>query len=386
VSVTSPDVVVIGAGIVGTSAATFLAAAGLSVVIVEQEAIAAAASGRNSGVIQHPFDPVLAALHRESLDLYRELAASSAGEAEPFLISERPAGLLLVSTDADGTERMTREVATSNPQLEPSFLGTAELHRLEPAIGDGVVACRLDIGYPVEPGAATRAYAALAGRHGASIVTGAAAALLIEDDRAVGVRVGDDVIRAGSVVVAAGAWTPEVFDATRRWQPIVRSWGVVAEVDLDRPPGHVLEEAEIDAAIEPRDDPEYGDLPGVAFSLATARGSRGAMSGLGSTFLAERPDPADYVPALVARGSRFVPAIASARLRGVRICPRPVSLDGRPLVGPVPWLPGATVAAGHGPWGISTGPATGRMVADLVLGRDAAIPAGLDPARFGSPG
>jgi glycine/D-amino acid oxidase-like deaminating enzyme len=55
------------------------------------------------------------------------------------------------------------------------------------------------------------------------------------------------------------------------------------------------------------------------------------------------------------------------------------------MVGEVPWLPGLFVAAGHGPWGISTGPATARIVADAVLGKHPAIPAALHPARFGAP-
>jgi glycine/D-amino acid oxidase-like deaminating enzyme len=40
------------------------------------------------------------------------------------------------------------------------------------------------------------------------------------------------------------------------------------------------------------------------------------------------------------------------------------------------------VAAGHGPWGISLGPASARLVADLVLGRAPAPPPAFDPARF----
>ena len=43
------------------------------------------------------------------------------------------------------------------------------------------------------------------------------------------------------------------------------------------------------------------------------------------------------------------------------------------------------VCAGHGPWGISTGPASARLIADLALGRSVTIPAALDAARFGSP-
>jgi glycine/D-amino acid oxidase-like deaminating enzyme len=60
-------------------------------------------------------------------------------------------------------------------------------------------------------------------------------------------------------------------------------------------------------------------------------------------------------------------------------------LDGRPLIGAVPGFDGLWIAAGHGPWGISTGPASGRLLADLVLGRMMAPPAALDPARFEAP-
>ena len=53
------DVAVIGGGIVGCALAAFLAEAGAAVTLYEREAIAAGASGRNSGVVQHPIDPAL---------------------------------------------------------------------------------------------------------------------------------------------------------------------------------------------------------------------------------------------------------------------------------------------------------------------------------------
>jgi glycine/D-amino acid oxidase-like deaminating enzyme len=67
------------------------------------------------------------------------------------------------------------------------------------------------------------------------------------------------------------------------------------------------------------------------------------------------------------------------------VCARPQSVDGRPLVGRVPELDGLWVAAGHGPWGISTGPASGRLVADLLDGRVSGPPPALDPDRFAPP-
>src|SRR5688572_23885687 len=73
-SETAPDVIVIGGGIVGVSSAAHLAAVGRSVMLLERSEIAAGASGRNSGVVQHPLDPVLIGLHLETLALYRALA------------------------------------------------------------------------------------------------------------------------------------------------------------------------------------------------------------------------------------------------------------------------------------------------------------------------
>ncbi|HEX3429232.1 MAG TPA: FAD-dependent oxidoreductase, partial [Candidatus Limnocylindrales bacterium] len=69
----APDVAVIGGGIIGTAAASFLAAAGARVRLYERTAIAAGASGRNSGILQHPFDAVLARLYLASLVEYRAL-------------------------------------------------------------------------------------------------------------------------------------------------------------------------------------------------------------------------------------------------------------------------------------------------------------------------
>jgi D-amino-acid dehydrogenase len=376
----SADVVVVGGGIVGTSAAAFLAEADARVVLVERERIGAAASGRNSGFIQDPFDPTLASLHAESVDHYRRLTDDSRGSAHAFALPDEPAGLLVVSTDPTAIEQIVRDLAATVPHMSPAFVSGPELRRLEPALAPEVVACRLGIGYPVRPASAVEAYAAVAQRHGAEFVLGSSARLSIADDRVVGVEVAGQTIAADCVIVAAGPWTPAILDPRGGWRPIVPIWGMIVEIELEDPPAHVLEESENTMSIEP---PESGEveLGEVVFSLITA----GGRSSLGSTFLAEQPDVATYLPVLVERGTRFVPAVASAPILGTRLCPRPVSRDGRPLVGIVPWLPGAIVAAGHGPWGISTGPATGRMAAELALGRASAIPAALSPARFGDP-
>ncbi len=368
---TAPDVVVIGGGIVGVAAAAHAAALGASVVLFEREAIAAAASGRNSGVVQHPADPVLAALYAESVELYRALPGDDRGA---FALPPVPSGLLMVSHDADGVAAIAARLRSTHPALDPTFLAPGIAAREEPALDPSVAACRLSIGYPVAPAAATRAYAAWARRCGARLEIGRAARPSVVAGAVEGVVLEDgERLPARAVVVAAGPWSPALVDPTGSWQPIVRVWGAVVDVELAAPPRHVLEEAEI--GIEPGDDAAAD----VSFSLVTA----GGTSALGSTFLADEPDHAALVPSLLAHGRRFVPALASGRIGRSRACARPQSRDGRPLVGRVPGADGLWIAAGNGPWGISTGPATGRLAAALVLGREPAPPAALDPARFG---
>ncbi len=374
----APDVAIVGGGIIGAASAAFLAAAGVRVTLYERSEIAAAASGRNSGVVQHPFDPVLVPLYRESLALYRELAAASAGE---FRLGDEPAGLLMIgpAEAATATGEIASAWADTYPDAGPELVAGQGLRDLEPALAPDLVACRLAIGYPVAPASATRAFATLAAAHGAKIRLGADVTLALEGDTAIGVNVDGRLEPAGAVLVAAGPWTPALVDPTGGWRPIRSIWGVVGQLDLPEPPRHVLEEIEIEIepTSEPRESAEVED--GLGFSLVTADGA----SALGSTFLDEEPYPDAFAAALRERGSRYVPAVATAPLVSLRTCARPVALDGRPLVGAVQGIERAYVAAGNGPWGISTGPATARLIADVLVGRDVRIPPALHPARFG---
>ena len=362
------DVAVIGGGIVGTAIAAFLAEAGARVVLWERDSIGAGASGRNSGVVQHPSDPVLADLYRESVAIYREL--------EGFVLPAAPSGLLYVGLEPAPVEALARELAVAQPELRPEFLGPGDAARLEPALAGDVAACRLDIGYPVPPAAATRGFAARAERAGAEIRIGAGARLWRASGRAAGVEVDGRRFATDAVVVAAGPWSPTIVDPTGAWRPIRPLWGVVATIDLPGPPRYVLEEVAIEEAIAPGGEPS-----GVEFSLVTADGA----SSLGSTFLFEAPDAPAIVPRLVEHGARFVPAIAGAPLVSVRSCARPLSFDGRPLVGAVPGIAGLWIAAGHGPWGISTGPASARRLASAILGGPEELAGATDPARLESP-
>jgi glycine/D-amino acid oxidase-like deaminating enzyme len=393
---TSPDVAIVGGGIVGTALAADLAARGARVTLVERAEIAAGASGRNSGVVWYPADAVLGALYRESVARYRRLADEVRAELpggapeRAFRLDEEPAGILLLGTDEAWLRARTEATRIANPEFRAAFVDPAALRALEPSLAAGLAAVRLDIGFPAAPAAAARAFAALARVRGARVMENAPAEVAVHGGRAVGVRTAAGTLAAGAVVVTAGPWTPALVDPSGAWRPIVPSFGVIVELELPDPPRHVLEEADVDAVIDPAAPGPSGDAEpapaGVGFSLTT----HAHRSSLGSTFLPGEPDPGTYEPILRARGARYVPAIAGAPTAGLRACARPLALDGRPLVGRVPALDGLFVAAGHGPWGISTGPASAAHVAALALGEpDPRVPEVLvatDAGRFGGPG
>jgi glycine/D-amino acid oxidase-like deaminating enzyme len=358
------DVAIIGGGIIGCAAAAFLTEAGVKVEVYERDEVGSAASGRNSGSVQHPFDPVMAELHAETLAHYREL--------QELDFPAEPAGVLMLAPDAAPLEAAVKEIERDCPELDPALLDPDAVGQLEPSVAHDLWACRLETGYPVRPMAATRAFARRAFAAGARFHEGETAWPWVTSGRARGVLSAGVRRPAGAVLVTAGPWTPELIDTTRAWQPIVPVWGVVADVQMDDPPTHVLEEVGVEAVTAGAE----GAGDGAIFSLVRA----GREISLGSTFLSEPPpDPSAWIPRLQVAGQRFVPGLRRALVVGARACARPQSLDGRPLLGE--GQKGLWVAAGHGPWGISTGPASARLVADAILGR-AELAGALSVSRF----
>ena len=375
------DVAILGGGIIGCSAAALLAERGATVILVEATAIGAGASGRNMGAIQHPFDPVMAPLHRDSLDLYHALTAEQVG----FSLPPNPAGVLMIDTDADAARAQANRLATLVPEVGATYLDADEVASAEPSLIPGLAGCLLaGTGYPIPPASATTGWARLAQRRGADLRIGKAGEPWIVEGRAQGIRLADGTtISADTVLVASGPWAPPHVDPTDAWRPITRTWGVTVQLDLGAAaPRHVVEQDEVDAvnrpvnaAAEAGAAPRDADPPSL-FTVASA----GGVSTLGSTFLLDEPDPERVARLLIERGTRYLPAIATARVTEIRRCARPQSVDGRPFIGPVKGVEGLFVCAGHGPWGISTGPGSAALAVSAILD-GGALPAALDPSR-----
>ena len=246
-------------------------------------------------------------------------------------LPDEPAGILLLDAPPEAMQALPTE-------LHPEWLDDAR--EAEPQLAPGLTAIRIATGWPVGPRTATEAWAHRAQRAGA---------------------VFGEAHEADVTLIATGAWTTAV--------PVRPLWGATAVVDLPDPPRHVLEEA----SVQEISHGPSGDL----FSLVTA----GGASVVGSTMDAAEPDLAPTIERVRERARRFLPRVAEARVVATRKCPRPQTVDGRPIVGRLDHR--TYVCVGHGPWGISTGPATARHVARQILDGTPPPPE-LHPARFAS--
>ena len=311
------DVAVVGGGIIGCALAAFLAEDGARVRLYERDEIAAGASGRNSAcsstrwtrcspTSSPPPSSTTASSATASRCRRRPSACSSSARTPPR--SSRPAPTWPRASPSCGPRRSTRP------------------HEAEPALAKDLAGFLIHTGRPVPPAAATQAFAARARAAGAEIIEGTAVTPVAANGRVSGVRTPTgETEPAGAVVVAAGPWSSALVDPTGAWRPVAPLWGVNVELRLCVPPRHSLEEGGIK-------DLMTGDALGPLFSLVT----RGGVSALGSTFLPEQPEPAEVAPALMERGSRFVPQLAGTQAVSLRACARPISADGRPLLGPLP--------------------------------------------------
>jgi D-amino-acid dehydrogenase len=179
-----------------------------------------------------------------------------------------------------------------------------------------------------------------------------------------GVETTHGPLRAGAVVVAAGAWSGRLAASAGVRLPLQGGKGYAAEWDPAEAPLRM---------------PLYlHDQRVVANPMADRTRMTGGLllDGLDESFDARR------VRAIASAAEDVLGVRARPRLvwRGLRPC----TPDGLPVIGAHPRVPSVVFATGHGMLGVTLGPLTGRLVASVLRGQ-ASHPAleRLSPARFG---
>lgn len=382
------DVIVVGAGIVGSSVAYHLADAGTGVTLVEQSHPAGGPTGRSSALL-HAFYLLpelsqLAIRGREILVSLPEIA----GEG-PFVTE---IGMMWVCGEDNGpswsaaAERIRGEGARIETLTPAAFADAA------PGFATDDVALALwepEYGYADAFGA-TNAIARAARDRGARVMQNTAVdRLLTKGERIAGVALADGtVLEADRVVLAAGPWT-------RR---LLATAGLDLPLHVERHPMAVLDAAGAARRVMPFawcDDIACNyarpDADGVILAGTWAGGGTGVRHGeAGRPRLVENPDaymegvPEDEAVDILETFSRRVPAMLELGIRPGYAGLYDMSPDDLPVIGAMPGAEGLVVAAGSSGHGFKTGPAVGEAIARLVTRGEAPILAPFSPARFGA--
>ncbi|KUP97007.1 NAD(P)/FAD-dependent oxidoreductase [Thermobifida cellulosilytica] len=406
--------VVVGAGMVGLSTAWFLQEQGVEVTVVDRRDVAAGASWGNAGWISPglsiplPEPSVLRyglrslldrnaplyvpvrvdvglwsfllrfaahctmrawrrsmrgflPVNAQCLDAYDQLAEN--GISVPTVEAPITAAFEKRAQAAD----LLRELALirdSGQDIGFAELTGQEVRERMPQVSERVeLAIRLDGQRYVDPGAYTNALGEAVEKRGGTVRGGFTVADVRPEGGGIAVRSTEgESVRGDAVVLAAGSWMTG----------LARRLGVRTRVQAGRGYSFTV----------PTEQPVPGPLYLPAVRVACTP-YQGGLRVAGTMEFRGPDDPLDQgrIRAIVSSARPLMEGIAWEERTDEWVGPRPVTPDGLPLVGATK-APGVYVAGGHGMWGLTLGPITGRLLAEqITTGRRPRELAAFDPLR-----
>jgi len=354
------DFIVVGGGLSGMQVARELSAGGGRVTLLERGELGREASWAGGGILSplHPWrnDDAVTALVRWSQHYFPRFAAELAEETgiDPEWLKS---GLLI----AEQTEAQSAMPWAQRWDVAIEKVSGDRLKELEPGLapneGGGLWLAEVaQVRNPRLLKALARSLA-LRGvviREHAEVVE-----FLEQDERVIGVRTPNETLHADAVVVTAGAWTAALLGSMAdNWQIApVRGQMLLFRAE----PGqvrHILEQGE--HYLVPRRDGRVlagSTMEYVGFDKSTTRQAHDELH---------------------AAAVALVPALAQCPVEHHWAGLRPGSAQGIPVIGGHPRRRGLYVNAGHFRNGVVTGPASARLLADIVFDRKPCV----DPAPY----
>ncbi len=349
------QVIVVGAGVIGSSIAFHLAEKGVDVLVVDRDGPAAGSTARSGALVRAHYPTALEAdLAWESITDYFERWNERVGGGCGFTRT----GFAYLAAE-DRVEVLKHNVALQKGVgVETSLVTPEELVEIDPALdasGVALAAYEPRGGY-ADPTATALSLLQAAQKLGARFEKRRVTGLRTRGDEICGVESEDGPVEAEVVVLAAGAWSV----------PLAASVGLNPPVNAARVQVAVLERPYTLSTHLTVIDSVNGFYARPAAERGTLVGSRSAISHL------EDPDIWDQQPdqgfAEEARDllSRRIPALKDAPCRSGRAGVLDMTPDGRPLLGPA-GPEGLYLAFGWSGTGFKKAPAVGAEVARWVV-------------------
>ena len=400
-----PDILILGGGVIGVSAAHYLSEQGASVTIIEQGEVASGSSFANAGLIvpSHsvpmaapgaladglkwmldpgsPFYikprinldlwawilrfmvasregpmrraiPLLRDLHLASAKLYAELAAR-----KDLKFDYEQKGMLMAYTSAQGLRHAAAEAKLQGEfGLRADVLDAAEAHRREPALRDHVVG---GVFYPDDghfnPGKFVQGLAEVVEKRGVRIQRNTEV-LRIETrgNQIKSVLTTSGTFYGKQIVLAAGAWSPRVGRDLSMNIPVQAAKGYSLTVP------------------RPASGPSLPLILGEARVAVTPMGDQLRFAGtleIAGIDLTVNPRRVDAIANAATNYLKVEKPSTTEVWRGLRPC----APDGLPIIGRARAYENLILATGHAMIGMSTGPISGKLVSQIALGRKTEI-------------
>jgi len=367
----SSDVLIVGGGIIGLAIAREAALAGLSVRLFEPGEPGGEASGAAAGMI----GAQLEAEHRESLTelelasrkIYDEFI-TSISEASGVDPNHRTEGTLVVARGSDEEETLQRRFTFQKESgLEVEQLNRAAVLEYEPGINTSVVGgLMLPNDTSLDPRLLMQGLHAAAERAGVDVRCGAPVhKVLTKNRRVVGAEVAGEVWVAGTVVVAAGAWS-----------------GAIEGESITPPPTGPVKGQIV--CLQTKPSTLRHALWATGLYLVPRSDGRIVIGSTSERVGFDRNVTAGAVSSLIDRAAEMLPSLSAATFHSAWAGLRPALPDGLPAIGPGA-LPGLQYACGHFKHGILLAPITARIIVRLLRGENPEFDlTPFDPRRFAS--
>ncbi|MCE2458664.1 MAG: FAD-dependent oxidoreductase [Dehalococcoidia bacterium] len=358
----SADVVVIGAGVVGCSVAYYLAREGVSVTVLEREAIGSGASAHATGslsLLGAEFTPGPSfQLARASFSEFEQIVPELESATGMDLLYQRRPSLRLALDDEEA-DLIKGMMVWQEPHVKMRWIDTQEVHSIEPRLSPSVVgAVYEDETAQLDSYRLNLALGGGAELKGADIIYREVTGLVTSGSTVSGVRTASADIHCDTVVIAAGTWS-RAFTPWLGFPVPVRP--LKGERLLLSYPGDPLPVL----ISSPKRGHMISRMDG--FTSVGSTGGRDYDQRLlfaGEEF--DRQPTASARMELLQRAIDVLPDLERAELVQQLAGSRPLSPDGNPIIGPVPGWEGVLLATGHTTKGIHLGPITGLVIADYV--------------------
>ena len=373
----NPDAIVIGAGIVGASAALSLTNAGMKVLVIDRGAVSSGTTGAGEGNIlvsdKDPGPELTLALR--SRDLWFEMQEDVGDNFE----LEAKGGVVVARRDDAPLMKLASEQSKHGVTIQK--LDHTSLHELEPYLHPDLSSGVL---YPQDAQcqpmlAAAHIIRAVTQRGGALVSQAKVLRILVVDGSVCGIETTRGTFSAPIIINATGTWAGEIAELAGSHLPIAPRKGFILVTEPTKKYiFHKVYDSDYVANVASSD----ADLQ----TSTVVEGTRSGTILIGASRERVGFDGAmnyQILRTLAAQATSLFPVLRDIQLLRAYRGFRPYAPDHLPVIGEDAFVKGLWHSAGHEGAGIGLAPGSAALITDAILGRDSFMDATpFSPARF----